>query len=95
MQFSWLQSYLRTHANSTCNSVPCQVVQANAQQSQSPNVQEDDHFHVEDNCKDELLNDVTKKLRIILIQYLRFLHPVLGFSSNFFLDTLIMNMINR
>ena len=32
----------------------------NAQYSISPNVQEDDHFHVEDNCKDELLNDVTK-----------------------------------
>ena len=32
----------------------------NAQYSKSPNVQEDDHFHVEDNCKDELFNDVTK-----------------------------------
>ena len=32
----------------------------NAQYSKSPNIQEDDHFQIEDNCKDELLNDVTK-----------------------------------
>ena len=34
--------------------------QHNAQHSKSPNIQEDDHFQIEDNCKDELLNDVTK-----------------------------------
>ena len=36
----------------------------NAQYSKSPNVQEDDHFHLEENCKDELLNDVTKIIDI-------------------------------
>ena len=93
VQFSWLQSYLRTHANSTCNSVPCQVVQANAQQSQSPNVQEDDHFHVEDNCKDELLNDVTKIIENNFDSMIEVFTPSTWVFLKFLL--VIINMINR